>query len=218
METVQAELPPNTDACRPAAECLECRPPSRNDLGIGNGWLAGLISEYHFENSAEPYAPRRCPRSSGNPIHASSHSPCAERYRADRRRTRHVGVLHTYAMKQNPGARLTMMRSDTETPYSGMLPSDIAGHCVFDEVHVDLCRLAEPAGARHCRDEVVGIACGSRKVLCRKRPPMADDALLINIGSMPRPAGVAGPGEQNLPVKPIHRFNERWLALLADTQ
>lgn len=29
-------------------------------------------------------------------------------------------------MKQNPGARLTMMRSDTETPYSGMLPSDIA--------------------------------------------------------------------------------------------
>jgi selenide,water dikinase len=83
-------------------------------------------------------------------------------------------------------------------------------------VHVDLCRLTEPAGVRHCRDEAVGIARGSRKVLCRNRPRMADDALPINIGSMPRPAGVAGTGEQNLPVKPIRRFNERWLAFRTD--
>ncbi len=131
----------------------------------------------------------------------------------------HVGVLHSYAMKQNPGARLTMMRSDTETPYSGMLPSDIAGHCVFDEVHVDLCRLAEPAGARHCRDEVVGIARGSRKVLCRNhRPPVAHDASPIKFGSTPRPAGVAGAAGHAVPGKPIRCFNERWLALRSDTQ
>jgi len=62
---------------------------------------------------------------------------------------------------------------------------------------------------------VVGIARGSRKVLCRNRPPMAHDALPINIGSMLRPAGVAGAGERTVPVKPIRRFSERWLAFRA---
>jgi selenide,water dikinase len=45
---------------------------------------------------------------------------------------------------------------------------------------------------------------------------MAHDVLPINIGSMPRPAGVAGAGEQAVPVKPIRRFNERWLAFRTD--
>jgi selenide,water dikinase len=72
-------------------------------------------------------------------------------------------------------------------------------------------------GARHCRDEAVGITCGSHKVQCHNRPPMAHDALPINIASMLRPAGVAGAGEQTVPVKPVRRFNERWLAFGTDT-
>lgn len=86
----------------------------------------------------------------------------------------HVGVLHTFAKKQIPGAR-------------------------------------------HCRDEVVGIACGSRKVLCHNRPPVAHDASPIKFGSTPRPAGVAGAAGQAVPGKPIRRFNERWLALRTDS-
>lgn len=72
--------------------------------------------------------------------------------------------------------------------------------------------------ARHCRDEVVGIACGSRKVPCRNRPPVVYDALSINIASTPRLAGVAGAARHAVPGKPIRRFNERWLALRTDTQ
>jgi selenide,water dikinase len=53
--------------------------------------------------------------------------------------------------------RLTVVCTDTDTPYSGMLPGYIAGHYGFDEVHIDLRRLAEFAGARYFRDEVVGI-------------------------------------------------------------
>ncbi|MDE2358778.1 MAG: selenide, water dikinase SelD, partial [Betaproteobacteria bacterium] len=55
----------------------------------------------------------------------------------------------------------------------------------------------------------------ARKVLCRTRPPVPYDALSINIGSTPQLAGVEGATEYAVAVKPIRRFNERWLALLA---
>jgi selenide,water dikinase len=104
----------------------------------------------------------------------------------------HVGVLHMFAMKPMPGVRLTVICTDTDTPYSGMLPGYIAGHYSFDAVHIDLRRLAEFAGARYYRDEVVGIDRAARQVLCRKRPPVTYDALSINIGSTPQLAQVAG--------------------------
>ena len=127
----------------------------------------------------------------------------------------HVGVLHMFAMKPIPGVRLTVICTDTDTPYSGMLPGYIAGHYSFDEVHIDLRRLAEFAGARYYRDEVVGIDRAERKVICRQRPPVAYDALSINIGSTPKLDQVPGAAEYAVPVKPIRRFNERGLALFA---
>jgi len=127
----------------------------------------------------------------------------------------HVGVLRMFAMNPLPGVRLTVICTDTDTPYSGMLPGYIAGHYDFDEVHIDLRRLAEAAGARYYRDEAIGIDRAARKVLCRTRPPVAYDALSINIGSTPQLSGVAGGADHVVPVKPIRRFNERWLALLA---
>ena len=126
----------------------------------------------------------------------------------------HVGVLYMFAMKPMPGVRLTVICTDTDTPYSGMLPGYIAGHYSYDDVHIDLRRLAEFAGARYCRDEVIGIDRAQRKVLCRQRPPVAYDVLSINIGSTPQLNQVAGASEHAVPVKPIRRFNQRWLALL----
>ena len=126
----------------------------------------------------------------------------------------HVGVLRRFAMKPLRGVRLTLICTDTDTPYSGMLPGYIAGHYEFDEVHIDLRRLAEFAGARYFRDEVVGLDRSAHEVLCRIRPPVPYDVLSINIGSTPQLAGVKGAAEYAVPVKPIRRFNERWLALL----
>ena len=126
----------------------------------------------------------------------------------------HVGVLRRFAMRPQPGVRLTLICSDTDTPYSGMLPGYVAGHYGFDEVHIDLRRLAEVAGARYCRDEVIGLDRDARQVICRLRPPVAYDVLSINVGSTPRLDGVPGAAEHAVPVKPIRHFNARWLALL----
>ena len=126
----------------------------------------------------------------------------------------HVVVLKQFAMNPLPGVRLTLICRDTHTPYSGMLPGYIAGHYSYDDVHIDLSRLAQFAGARFYRDEVTGIDLGQKKVICKQHPPVIYDKLSVNIGSTPRVSAVAGAGEYSIPVKPINRFNRRWLALL----
>ena len=126
----------------------------------------------------------------------------------------HVGVIRRFAMRPVPGVRLTLICRDTHTPYSGMLPGYIAGHYGYDDVHIDLDRLAQFARARFYRDEAVGIDRAAGTVLCRSRPPVPYDRLSINIGSTPQLDGVEGARDHAVPVKPIHRFNDRWLALL----
>ena len=127
----------------------------------------------------------------------------------------HVGVLRRFAMNPLSGVRLTVICTDTDTPYSGMLPGYIAGHYDFAEVHIDLRRLAEFAGVRYFHDEAVAIDRSERRVLCRIHPPVPYDVLSINIGSTPQLARVKGAAEHAVPVKPIRRFNDHWLALLA---
>ena len=127
----------------------------------------------------------------------------------------HVGVLRRFGMHPLPGVRLSVICRDTHTPYSGMLPGYIAGHYSYDEVHIDLARLARFAGARFIWDEALAIDREAGKVLCRNRPPLPYDLLSINIGSTPQMSDVAGASEFAVPVKPINGFNARWQLLLA---
>ncbi len=126
----------------------------------------------------------------------------------------HVVVLKNFAMNPLPGVRLTVICRDTHTPYSGMLPGFIAGHYTYDEVHIDLRKLAEFAGARYYNDEVVGIDRKNRNVLCKTRPPVSYDWASVNIGSTPQINHIPGAKQYAVPVKPIFDFNQRWQRLL----
>ena len=115
----------------------------------------------------------------------------------------HVGVLRNFAMKPMPGVRLTVVCRDTHTPYSGMLPGYVAGHYTYDEVHIDLRRLAEFAGARFFRSEVVGLDRHAHEVFCSDRPAVRYDRLSINIGSTPKLTDAGSQGTRAVAVKPI---------------
>ncbi len=126
----------------------------------------------------------------------------------------HVGVLRRFGMQPEPGVRLTLICTDSHTPYSGMLPGYVAGHYSYDDVHIDLRRLAQFANARFIHAAVSSLDLPAGKVLLDGRPPLAFDLLSINIGSTPQTTHVAGASAHAVPVKPIHQFNQRWLALL----
>jgi len=126
----------------------------------------------------------------------------------------HAVLLRRWAMRPLPGVRLTLICRDTHTPYSGILPGHIAGHYSFEQVHIDLRTLAQAAGARFFRSEVIALDRSAGQVVCEGRPPVPYDWVSINIGATPR-LGVPGAASHALPVKPIDRFHQRWLELLA---
>jgi len=126
----------------------------------------------------------------------------------------HVVVLRMLAMQPEPGLRITLICTDIDTPYSGMLPGYISGHYSFDDVHIDLGRLASFAGARFIHGEVTGLDRANQRVLLRDRPSVPYDLLSINTGSTPNVRQVDGARAHTVPVKPIAHFNQRWLQLL----
>jgi selenide, water dikinase len=126
----------------------------------------------------------------------------------------HVGVLRSFGMRPVANVRLTLICTDTQAPYSGMLPGYVAGHYSHRDVHIDLQQLAKFAGAALCHDEVIGIDRQAQTVLRRHGAPLRYDLLSLNLGATPQVARVPGALAHSVPVKPIVRFNQRWLALL----
>ena len=121
----------------------------------------------------------------------------------------HVAVLKSFAMRPQPGTRLTLITRDALTPYSGMLPGHLAGHYSLAESHIDLGPLCRFARARLYHASATGLDLERREVLCDGRPPVPFDILSIDIGAAPSATGIEG-AARAVPVKPVHRFLEAW--------
>ena len=125
----------------------------------------------------------------------------------------HVQVLKTFGMAGEPGLRLTVVAREAHSPYSGMLPGLVAGHYAWDDIHIDLARLAAFAGARFVAAEATGLDASNQRVTFNDRPPLRYDVLSVNTGGVPG-AGIAS--DFVTPVKPIGRFLPAWQRLAAE--
>ena len=118
----------------------------------------------------------------------------------------HVEVLRRFAMRPEPGVRLTLIGREPRTPYSGMLPGLIRGDYTHDQSHIDLAPLAANAGARLILGEATAIDTQARAVAVAGRPDIGFDLLSVDVGGLPDM-----PEDGGLPVKPIGRFLDRSL-------
>jgi len=130
----------------------------------------------------------------------------------------HVHVLTAFAMRPEPGVRLTLVTRDLAMPYSGMLPGVVAGLYRAEEAHIDLVRLAAATGTRLIHAEAIGLDRAEKRVQLAGRPPIAYDIVSIDVGIAPALASIAGADAHAIAVKPIGRFLNKLDDLLARCQ
>ena len=126
----------------------------------------------------------------------------------------HVHVLTAFAMRPEPGVRLTLVTRELETPYSGMLPGVVAGLYTPDQAHIDLVRLAAATGARLIHAEAVGLDRTAKRLIVAGRPPIAYDLVSIDVGITPALDAIDGAAAHGIAVKPIGSFLQKFAALL----
>ncbi len=126
----------------------------------------------------------------------------------------HAVVIKKWGMKPIPGVRMTLISRDSLTPYSGMLPGLLAGHYSLTDAHIDLSRLCRWAHVRFIQADITGLDAKRKYISLDRRPPVAFDIVSLDTGSTPNLKSVAGAREHTVPVKPVHRFHDRWQSLL----
>src|ERR1700722_1926900 len=112
----------------------------------------------------------------------------------------HVEVLRRFAMRPEPGVRLTLIGREPETPYSGMLPGLIRSEYTHQEAHIDLAPLAALANARLVLGEATSFDPEERTVSVAGRPDIPFDLLSVDVGGIP-----VLPDGTGIAVKPIGR-------------
>jgi selenide,water dikinase len=113
----------------------------------------------------------------------------------------HLEVLRQFALRPEPGVRLTLIGREPETPYSGMLPGLLRGEYTYQQAHIDLAPLAAMADARLILSEATAIDPDARTVTLADRPAVGFDVLSVDVGGVP-----VAPPDSGIGVKPIGRF------------
>ncbi|MEC4803824.1 MAG: selenide, water dikinase SelD [Jaaginema sp. PMC 1079.18] len=130
----------------------------------------------------------------------------------------HAIALQEWGLNPLPEIRVILINDVAYTPYSGMLPGQVAGIYSYDETHIDLRRLARFAGAEFYLDKAVGIDVASKQVICSSRPPVAFDYLAVDIGSTPNTITTPGASRYTIPAKPVSHFLPQWDSIVEQVQ
>ena len=123
----------------------------------------------------------------------------------------HLEVLRRFALRPEPGVRLTLIGREPETPYSGMLPGLLRGEYTHHQAHIDLAPLAAMAKARLILAEATAFDPAARTVTLADRPEVGFDVLSVDVGGAP-----AVPPGSGIGVKPIGRFLDQLTRLEAE--
>jgi len=122
----------------------------------------------------------------------------------------HALALRMLAMRPLPGVRVTLVSDVSYAPYSGMLPGHVAGFYSWEEMHIDLRRLAAFAGAAFVLGQVDGLDADQRTVHVAGRPPMRASVISLNVGSTPSLSGALGAEKWVIPAKPVPELLAGW--------
>lgn len=128
----------------------------------------------------------------------------------------HVLLLRKIGEKPLRNVRLTVISDMEQTAYSGMLPSHISGIYSRPEIHIDLQRLSDFAGARFIHARVCGLDLERKAVLLAgNASSLSTDVVSINVGGTPFMSDVAGAEARVIPSKPVSRLLAGWESVKA---
>ncbi len=116
----------------------------------------------------------------------------------------HALILQRWASKpeRRPSGLITLINRGSETFYSGMIPSLIAGTQQPDEIKIDLRSLAQHAGISFINSEIEDIDAIKKNIRFQNRDPIKFDYLSLNVGATGDPSQRLGP--EQVTIKPLH--------------
>lgn len=126
----------------------------------------------------------------------------------------HAIALKEWKKKPLLDVELTLITDVLLTPYSGMLPGYIAGFYRFEEIHINLQKLAQFSQVQLILSPAIGLDLKKKQVICADHSPISFDILSIDIGSTPNRLTVTGASEYAIPAKPVPKLLQAWDKLL----
>lgn len=115
----------------------------------------------------------------------------------------HVEVLRQRILSPDPTLSVQLITPTSRLAYSGMLPATIAGHHAYDDMHVDLGRLARAAGADFIQGRVIAIDADAQQLTLTNGQTLPYDLLSLDIGATPTELPRTEPSILTIPVKPV---------------
>lgn len=115
----------------------------------------------------------------------------------------HIEVLRRHIHSPDPAMSLQLISPTDQLAYSGMLPATIAGHYAFDDMHIDLARLAQAAGADFIRSRVVATEADAHRLTLADGRVLSYDLLSLDTGAAPASLPRIEPSIPVVTVKPV---------------